>query len=80
MKELTAKYRITFGNPIGMEVLADFLDTTHFGVTLNPDNPVQIAEYNVGVATMAKLGIFSSGTKEAVIRALMAIVPSEAAE
>jgi hypothetical protein len=78
MTELTAKYRMVFGNAMGQEVLADILSMTHFGQTLNPENQAQIAEYNVGVAIMAKMGIFGRGTKLDVIKALGNISPKEA--
>ena len=40
-------------------MLGDILTTTHFGETLNPENPVQVAEYNVGLAIAFKAGVFS---------------------
>ena len=74
--ELMAKYRLVFGNPIGQEVLSDILTMTHFGQTLNPDNPANVAEHNVGVAILANMGVFSRDTKMDVIRALSAVVPN----
>jgi hypothetical protein len=51
------KYRFLFKTSVGQAVLADILRTTHFGVTLDPDNPAMIAEYNAGLIIMAKAGI-----------------------
>jgi len=78
VKEQAAKYRAAFGGPIGQEVLADILTMTHFGETLNPDNPVQVAEYNVGVSILAKMGVFSFDTKGDVIKALQSVAPNNA--
>lgn len=80
MTELTAKYRMVFGNAMGQEVLADILSMTHFGNTLNADNPQQIGEYNIGIAILAKMGVFSRGTKNQVIKALGAVTPNEKKE
>ena len=77
MNELTAKYRMVFGNSMGQEVLVDIMTMTHFGQTLNADNPQQIGEYNVGMAIMAKMGVFSRETKGDVIKALSVITPKE---
>lgn len=75
MNELMAKYRLLFGTSLGQDILSDILSLTHFGETLNPDNPAMIAEYNVGVAILAKMGVFSFGTKGDVIKALQSVTP-----
>jgi len=80
MTELTAKYRMVFGNAMGQEVLADIMSMTHFGCTLNAENPQQIGEYNVGIAIMAKMGIFSFDTKGEVIKMLQTVTPKEKKE
>jgi hypothetical protein len=72
MTELTAKYRM-----IHPDVLADILTMTHFGQALNADNPQQIGEYNIGIAILVKMGVFSKETKGDVIRALQSISPKE---
>jgi hypothetical protein len=77
MNDLTEKYRSVFGTEMGREVLVDILTMTHFGETLNADNPHRVMEYNVGVAIMAKMGIFSPGTKMQVVRALASVVPNQ---
>lgn len=80
MTELTAKYRSLFLNSgtIGQDVLGDIMSMAHFGCTLNADNPQQIGEYNVGVAILAKLGVFSRENKTEVIKVLGTITPKEA--
>jgi hypothetical protein len=62
---------------MGLDVLADILDMCHFGCTLDPDNKVMVAEYNVGVAILSKCGIFSQGTKNNVVKALSSVMPEE---
>ena len=76
-KEIRAKYRTVFlQGTVGRDVLADILiDLCKFGTTLNPENPAQVAEHNVGVAILSKCGIFSEETKDDVIRALAGVVP-----
>jgi len=55
---MNRRYRNVFGSPEGRAVLGDILTTCHFGETLNPENPVQVAEYNVGLAIAFKAGVF----------------------
>ena len=69
--ELSQKYRHVFLTPIGREVLADILSMCHFGCTLVPENPAQIAEHNVGVAILANCGIFGPERQNAVMNALI---------
>lgn len=76
-RELQDKYRHLFLSGIGVDVLADLLTICHFGSTLNPDNSIQISEYNVGVAILARCGILGPQTKKAVIRALCSVVPDD---
>ena len=78
MNDLTSKYRtVLFENQIGRDVLADILSMCHFGCTLDPENSVQISEYNVGMAILNKCGVFSRGTEEEVLRALAGVIPIE---
>lgn len=75
--KLQAKYRIAFIGGIGQDVLNDILlDICHFGLTLDPSNPAMIAEYNVGLAILAKCGILGPLTGEDVIKALCTVAPS----
>lgn len=78
MNQLTEKYRLVFNSPIGQEVLSDILTMTHFGNTLNSANPQQIGEYNIGVAILAKMGIFAHDTKSDVLKSLMSVTPQTA--
>ena len=68
--EIRQKYFHTFSSPLGREVLIDILKDCHFGCTLDPDNKAQIAEYNVGVTLLAKLGIFGPDREIPVINSL----------
>ena len=70
-----SKYRWLFSSPMGREVLADLLTECHFGITLDPDNKVQVAEYNVGVMILTKCGIFGEKNKMDVINSLCNIIP-----
>lgn len=58
-------------------MLADILAECHFGSTLDPENPVQVAEYNVGVMILSKMGTFAEGTLLEVVHVLAGIVPQE---
>lgn len=74
--QIRAKYRETFVNSaLGKDVLADILTRCHFGRTLDPDNKVQVSEYNVGVFILARIGVFTEDTLEDVVRALAGVVP-----
>ncbi len=60
-KEMQAKYGMVFREGFGREVLADILlDLCHFGVTLDPDNKVQVAEYNVGMVIAKRAGVLEA--------------------
>jgi len=50
---------------------------THFGETLDPDNKVRVAEYNVGIAILARMGVFAHDTKTDVMNALMSVRSKE---
>lgn len=69
--ELSAKYRLVFGNNIGMEVLADILTMTHFGASLKTD--IQMYEHNLGVLILAKMGVFSADNRMDVVKSLMSV-------
>lgn len=71
------KYRAVFMSPLGLEVLGDILTTCHFGCTLDPDNPANVAEYNVGVTILNRCGVFHQGTLPQVLNAFTAITPQE---
>ncbi len=76
-RRLMDKYRAVLFSPLGMEVLGDILiNFCNFGCYLDPDNKMEIGEYNVGVGILSRLGVFS---KEApnykVIMALSGVLP-----
>jgi len=77
-QELMEKYRKVFGSPMGQDVLADILTMTHFGETLDANNLHRVAEHNLGILILVKMGVFSNDTKMDVIRALQSITPSKA--
>jgi hypothetical protein len=72
-REIKDKYRALFSSGIGVEVLADFLALCHFGSTLDADNKMQVAEYNVGIALLARCGVLQADNFESVIRALLGL-------
>lgn len=72
-EELMAKYRSVFINQKGLEVLSDILFMCHFGDTLKDEH--MLDEYNIGVGILAKLGIFSEGTRLDVVSALASVSP-----
>lgn len=74
LEKLTAKYRLTFiESEIGTNVLIDILDACHFGCTLDPDNKVQVAEYNVGTVILAKCGIYGPGKSKEAIKSMLGL-------
>ena len=67
---LKQKYQFLFMQGVGIEVLSDILAMCHFGSSLDFDDKHQIAEYNVGVAILAKCGIFGKDNMNEIVRAL----------
>jgi hypothetical protein len=73
---LIDKYRITFmESPFGKEVLSDILFQCHFGESLKDET--MTIEYNVGLAILARCGIFGPNTRQDVINALCSVRPKE---
>jgi hypothetical protein len=56
-EEMMQRYRNVFGTPEGRLVLGDILTLCHFGETLDPKDPVQAAEYNVGLTIVRMAGV-----------------------
>jgi len=75
-KQIINKYRKVFLSPLGREVLTDILTMCHFGKTLDSANLHQVAEYNVGVAILAKMGIFAEGTMMNLLNAMATVIPN----
>lgn len=56
--EVQQHYRNVFGTSEGRHVLGDILTLGHFGETLNPNDPIQVAEYNFAVVIARMAGAF----------------------
>jgi len=48
-KDMQQRYSNVFGTAEGKIVLGDILTLGHFGETLNPLDPVQVAEHNAAI-------------------------------
>lgn len=57
VRELQQRYKNVFGTEEGRIVLGDILTLCHFGETLDPKDPVQAAEYNVGLTILRMAGV-----------------------
>jgi hypothetical protein len=73
--DVVRKYKSVFINPMGLEVLSDLLSMCHFGSTLDSSNPQQIGEYNIGVAILAKCGVFGGDRMNEIVKSLCSIIP-----
>jgi hypothetical protein len=56
VRDMLQRYKNVFGSEEGRLVLGDILTLCHFGETLDPNDPVQAAEYNVGVTILRTAG------------------------
>ena len=59
-KDMQQRYRNVFGTPEGCRVLGDILTLGHVGETLNPTDPVAVAEYNAAVTIARMAGAFDA--------------------
>ena len=57
-QEMLQRYRNVFGTNEGRIVLGDLFARGHLGITLNPDNPVMVAEYNFALVIVTMAGLF----------------------
>jgi hypothetical protein len=57
VREMLQRYKNVFGTEEGRLVLGDILTLCHFGETLDPKDPVQAAEYNVGLTIIRMAGV-----------------------
>lgn len=57
-REMQQRYRNVFGTPEGRIVLGDILTLGHFGETLNPADPIAVAEYNAAIIIARMAGAF----------------------
>lgn len=75
-KRLEEIYKYIFSSDMGLEVLGDVLiNFCHFGCFLG--NPDEVAQYNVGVQILSRLGAFSKGNTEKVIKGLINSLPNK---
>ena len=56
LRDMAQRYKNVFSTPEGKTVLGDILTSCHFGETLNPNDPVEVAEYNTGLAILRSTG------------------------
>jgi hypothetical protein len=59
-RELQQMYKNVFGSIEGRIVLGDILTLGHFGETLNPSDPVSVAEHNAAILIARMAGAFDS--------------------
>ena len=57
-KDMQSRYKNTFSTPEGRIVLGDILTLGHVGETLNPMDPVAVAEYNAAITIARMAGAF----------------------
>lgn len=76
-KRLAGEYKFIFGaTDIGFKVLADILiNFCHFGCYLT--NPDEVAQHNIGVSILSRLGAFSKGNTEKVVKGLINSLPNK---
>jgi len=56
VKEMIQRYKNVFGTEEGKIVLGDILTLCRFGETLDPKDPAQVSEYNVGLTILRMAG------------------------
>jgi hypothetical protein len=54
------RYKNVFSTPEGRIVLGDILTIGHFGETLNPTDPIVVAEYNAAITIARMAGSLDS--------------------
>ena len=57
IREMTQRYKNVFGSEEGRLVLGDILTLCNFGETLDPNDPVKVAEYNLGITILRMAGV-----------------------
>lgn len=57
-RDMQQRYKNVFGTAEGRRVLGDILTLGHFGETLNPTDPVAVAEYNAAIVIARMAGAF----------------------
>jgi len=72
---LKTKYQYVFtSTDAGVDVLCDILvGFCNFGQYL--ETPKEVAEYNVGISILSRLGIASKGKENVLVRTLVGMMP-----
>jgi hypothetical protein len=70
-ERLRDDYIRAFNTPHGRNVLEDLLRTLHFFSTLDPDNPTAVAERNVAVAILRRMGVISDENTDKITEAIL---------
>ncbi len=80
LQEIQGKYRYVFtSSDMGLEVLADILVAfCHFGCFL--DDAYQMAQHNVGVNILSRIGIFNPENRKNVIISMVNALPTKPKE
>lgn len=78
-EEMCAKYRQVFHTGIGLDVLVDLLQELHYGSSLDPDNPLMVAEYNLAVLILAKCGVHSLDNFRQLVGTMLGLGGNQAA-
>jgi len=55
--EMQQYYRNVFGTGEGQRVMGDILTVGHFGETIDPNDPVKVAEYNFAIVIARMAGV-----------------------
>ena len=56
-EEIQQCYHNIFANAEGQRVIGDILTLGHFGETLDPNDPVKVAEYNFAIVIARMAGV-----------------------
>jgi hypothetical protein len=63
-REMQQRYKNVFATMEGQIVLGDILTLGHFGETLNPTDPIAVAEYNAAIVIARMAGAFDPVFKQ----------------
>ncbi len=55
-REMMQRYKNVFGSGEGRLVLGDILTLWHFGDNLDPNDPVNVTEHNLGITILRMAG------------------------
>jgi hypothetical protein len=77
-QEMQEKYRAVFGSGLGLDVLVDMMSMLHYGSTLDPDNPLQIAEHNLAVTILASCGVHATDNFRNLVGTMLGLRSNQA--